>query len=249
MTIGKTVFVFVCVYAPQANLSEFEKDRFYQVLQCAVSKIPASEQLIVCGDWNGHTGSQSTGFEEVHGGQAIGKRNTEGERILEFAFANELVVGNTWFKKKPEHLVTYQSGNAATQIDFILYRRSFRKQVSNVKVILGEECASQHRLLVGDFRVSIPPQPKRKFVPRIKVWKLRDPEKQAELSEVFKAKTLDSELSQTSTVDERWTSLKDKTLAGYKAGVRCFLKPPMEEADLVVEQPGGGSSKGETKVL
>ena len=113
--------------APQANLSEFEKDRFYQILQCVVSKIPASEQRIVCGDWNGHIGSQSTGFEEVHGDQAIGKRNTEGERILEFAFANELVVGNTWFKKKPEHLVTYQSGNAATQIDFILYRRSFRK--------------------------------------------------------------------------------------------------------------------------
>ena len=87
-------------------------------------------------------------------------------------------------------------------------------------------------------------------MPRIKVWKLRDPGKQAELSEVFKAKTLDSDLSQTSTVDERWTSLKDKqTLAGYKAGVRCFLEPPMEEADLVVEQPGGGSSKGETQVF
>ena len=125
MTIGKTVFVFVRVYAPQANLSEFEKDRFCQMLQCAVSKIPASEQLIVCGDWNEHIGSQSTGFEKVHGGQAIGKRNTEGERILEFAFANELVVGNIWFKKKPEHLVTYQSENAATQIDFILYRWSF----------------------------------------------------------------------------------------------------------------------------
>ena len=83
MTIGKTVFVFVCVYAPQANLSEFEKDRFYQMLQCTVAKIPASEQLFVCGDWNGHIGSQSTGFEEVHGGQAIGQRNTEGERVLE----------------------------------------------------------------------------------------------------------------------------------------------------------------------
>ena len=216
MTIGKTVFVFVCVYAPQANLSEFEKDRFYQMLQCTVAKIPSSEQLFVCGDWNGHIGSQSTGFEEVHGGQAIGKRNTEGERVLEFAFANELVVGNTWFKKKPKHLVTYQSGNADTQIDFILYRRSFRKQVSNVKVILGEEIALQHRLLVGDFRVSIPPQPKRKFVPRIKVWKLRDPEKQAELSEVFKAKTQDSEPSQTSSVDVRWTSLKDKLLQATK---------------------------------
>ena len=98
MTIGKTVFVFVCVYAPQANLCEFAKDRFYQMLQCTVAKIPASEQLFVCGDWNGHIGSQSTWFEEVHGGQAIGKRKTDGERVLEFAFANELVVGNTWFK-------------------------------------------------------------------------------------------------------------------------------------------------------
>ena len=85
MTIGKTVFVFVCVYAPQANLSEFEKDRFYQMLQCTVAKIPASEQLFVCSDWYGHIGSQSTGFEEVHGWQAIGKRNTEGERVLERA--------------------------------------------------------------------------------------------------------------------------------------------------------------------
>ena len=67
--------------------------------------------------------------------------------------------------------------------------------MSNVKVILGKECASQHRRLVGDFRVSIPSQPKHKFVPRIRVWKLRDPEKQAELSEVFKAKTLHSELT------------------------------------------------------
>ena len=54
MTIGKTVFV--SVYAPQANLSEAEKDRFYQMLQCNVATIPASEQLIVCGDWNGHIG-------------------------------------------------------------------------------------------------------------------------------------------------------------------------------------------------
>ena len=63
--------------------------------------------------------------------------------------------------------------------------------MSNVKVIFGYDITLQHRLLVGDFRVSIPPQPKRKFVPCIKVWKLRDPEKQAELSEVFKAKTQD----------------------------------------------------------
>ena len=45
---------------------------------------------------------------------------------------------------------------------------------------------------------------------------IRDPEKQAELSEVFKAKTQDNELSQTSSVDVRWTSLKDKLLQATK---------------------------------
>ena len=36
------------------------------------------------------------------------KKNHEGERLLEFAVANELVVGNSWFKKKFENLVIYQ---------------------------------------------------------------------------------------------------------------------------------------------
>ena len=53
-------------------------------------------------------------------------------------------------------------------------------------------------------------------MPRIKVSKLRDPEKQAELSEVFKAKAQDSDLSQASKVDECWTSLKDKLLQATK---------------------------------
>ena len=70
--------------------------------------------------------------------------------------------------------------------------------------------------MIGDFKVSIPPQPKRKFVPRIKVWKLKDPEKRAELSEVFKAKTQGRQLSQTCTVNERWTSLKDNLLQATK---------------------------------
>ena len=64
--------------------------------------VSSSEQLFISGDWNGHIGSHSTAFEDVHGGQALGKKNHEGERLLEFAVANELVVGNSWFKEKFE---------------------------------------------------------------------------------------------------------------------------------------------------
>ena len=123
MVVGSVVFVFVSVYAPQANLSESVKDQFYYALQSTIARVSSSEQLIISGGWNGHIGSHSTAFEDVHGGQALGKRNHEGERLLEFAVANELVVGNSWFKKKFEHLVTYQSGDCKSQIDYIMYEK------------------------------------------------------------------------------------------------------------------------------
>ena len=153
------------VYAPQANLSESVKDQFYYALQSTIARVSSSKQLIISGDWNGHIGSHSTAFEDVHGGQVLGKKNNEGERLLEFAVANELVVGNFWFKKKFE-----QSRDCKTQIDYILYKRSFRKMIFNVKVIVGEECATQHhRLVIGDFKVCTHAHHKRRFVSCTKV--------------------------------------------------------------------------------
>ena len=91
--------------------------------------IPASEFLIPCGDWNGHVGSTGSGYKEVHGGYGYGKPDpdSEGERILEYALAYDLFLGNTYFKKCDSHLITYRSGNTATQIDFMLFRKSLRK--------------------------------------------------------------------------------------------------------------------------
>ena len=43
--------------------------------------------------------------------------DVEGERILEYALAFDLLLGNTCFKKRDSHLITYKSGNAARQID------------------------------------------------------------------------------------------------------------------------------------
>lgn len=54
LVIGKVVFAFISVYAPQVGRAEAEKERFYDQLQSAVAKIPASEVLIPVGDWNGH---------------------------------------------------------------------------------------------------------------------------------------------------------------------------------------------------
>ena len=44
------------MYAPQNGLSDGVKDLFFDQLHAVTARIPASEFLIPCGDWNGHVG-------------------------------------------------------------------------------------------------------------------------------------------------------------------------------------------------
>ena len=81
------------------------------------------------------------GFEE---------RNADGERLLEFCDAVELIVVNTCFKRQKNNLATYVSGSTVNTIDYLLLRRCERQIRKNIKIIAGEECVSQRRLLVGD---------------------------------------------------------------------------------------------------
>ena len=85
----------------------------------------------------------------MHGGMRYGRPepDVEGERILQYSLAFDLLLGNTCLKKCDSHLIMYKLGNIATQIDFIFFRRTMRKLVTDVKVIPGEEIALQHQLL------------------------------------------------------------------------------------------------------
>jgi hypothetical protein len=96
MVIGKSLVSVVSAYAPQAALSgdmvvEDEKDTFWDRLQDVVARVPPGEFIMLGGDLNGHVGSGSDGYEGLHGAFGFGKRNKEGDRILEFCQALDLV--------------------------------------------------------------------------------------------------------------------------------------------------------------
>ncbi|XP_059290453.1 uncharacterized protein LOC132043988 [Lycium ferocissimum] len=113
----------ISAYAPQAGLGEEEKRRFWEDLNEVVGGIPPTEKLFVGGDFNGHIGSISGGYDDVHGGFGFGDRNGGGVALLDFARAFGLVIANSSFPKKDEHLVTFRSSVAKTRIDFLLLRR------------------------------------------------------------------------------------------------------------------------------
>ena len=79
------------------------------------------------------------GFEGIHGGHGFGNCNPEGVRLLDFAAANEFVIGNSFFKKQESHTITYESVDNKSVIDHILFGKKNLKQDSNIKVIPCEE--------------------------------------------------------------------------------------------------------------
>ena len=65
-------------------------------MDSVMSVIPSSEEVVVAGDLNGHVGRDRSGVERWHGGWTIGRRNDEGECVLEMAQAYDLELVNTF---------------------------------------------------------------------------------------------------------------------------------------------------------
>nr|GEW57503.1 craniofacial development protein 2-like [Tanacetum cinerariifolium] len=76
--------------------------------------------MIIAGDLNGHIGANSNRFSSMHEGFGYRVRNEEGITTLEFAVAHDLVVLNSFFKKRDANLITFHSEDHDTKIDYML---------------------------------------------------------------------------------------------------------------------------------
>jgi hypothetical protein len=88
----------------KVGLSDDVKRRFWEDLENMIRGVLSSEKLFIGGDLNGHVGTVRGGFERVHGGFGYVEQNQEGEDILNFAIAYDLMVANTFFRKKKNRI-------------------------------------------------------------------------------------------------------------------------------------------------
>ena len=157
-------------------------------------------------------GESSGGFEDTHGGHGYGIRNSDGVRMLDFCVANRLAIANTFFKKKHSRLITYSSGGAYTQIDFLVVKRSNLRHVKNVNVVRTEECISQHKLLIGDIMLSTKPRKPSRLPPRLKLWRLKDVDIQSSFANDVRLKCQEV----PEGVNDAWNHLKTALLEAAK---------------------------------
>ncbi|XP_071723507.1 uncharacterized protein [Rutidosis leptorrhynchoides] len=109
-----------------------------------------------------------------NGGYGYGSKNREGESILDFVSAYDLVLPNTCFQKWDSHLVTFKNGRNLSQIDFFLVRRRDRRECKDCKVIPSGALTTQHRLLVLDLKIrQLKPKKNGVEKPKIRWWTLK----------------------------------------------------------------------------
>ncbi|EYC10484.1 hypothetical protein Y032_0055g2580 [Ancylostoma ceylanicum] len=118
----------VSVCAPQCGCTEAEKEAFHDELDDVLRSAPEGDYITVAGDFNGHVGQDRKGFERVHGGRVFGRRNQEGERIVELAEAHDLAIATTFFMKRESQKITYCSGGRQSEIDHILKHTKAKRE-------------------------------------------------------------------------------------------------------------------------
>ncbi|KAK2711869.1 hypothetical protein QYM36_012857 [Artemia franciscana] len=145
----------ISTYAPTRDATETTKDDFYGELQQLSSSIAARDYLIVAGDFNARVGPSDQTTRQILGKFGQGHRCENGQRLVNYALMNHLVITNTIFQHKPSHLLTWHSNDGVTkaQIDFILVRQRWRSSVQDSRSYNGADTGSQsgsdHRLVAA----------------------------------------------------------------------------------------------------
>src|SRR6218665_2199492 len=128
------------VYAPTAASTEEDLEDFYNNLTETVEEVPKQEILIVMGDWNAKIGTENSGWEKVMGKFGYGARNERGEKLLEFATDQDLLICNTRFQQKDCRKWTWRSNDQRTKnlIDFIMIDTRWATAVQQCRTFQGQ---------------------------------------------------------------------------------------------------------------
>ena len=146
------------VYAPQQGRPAYEKEEFYRLMQETMDEMKYQQNIIMCRDLNGHIGCNRVGCENIIGAHNIRERNMEGQRILDFATANNLSVMNTYFQHRDSLKWTWYRYNhqmqAYTQRSMIdLSMTKYRTLFLDVKSAPSSSMDAGHRLVMAKIKV------------------------------------------------------------------------------------------------
>ena len=137
--------MFILAYGPGSEKSEEEIDElideFWNELIECVGSFGRNKSVVVLGDLNPRVRNEV--IAGIVGWHGVPGRNESGERRLEICAEQELVVGNSWFKKNDVYKYTWlrmaeKRVLDKALMDYVLLPRRMLGRLLDVKVWRGE---------------------------------------------------------------------------------------------------------------
>ena len=149
--MGRECWAFVSVYGPGCERSEEERDEFWNDLTRCVDGLTTRNYVVVLGDLNARVGDGEV--EGVVGKYGVPGENESGERLLNMCVEQELVIGNSFFKKKEINKYTWirvANGRVIERalMDYVLITKRMVGRLKDVHVFRGVATGMSDHFLV-----------------------------------------------------------------------------------------------------
>lgn len=151
----------VSVYAPTVKAPPSVKQSFISDLQEVVDDVPSTDVLMLLGDFNARVGSGEPEdlWWDVRGKFGLRECNDAGRELLQFCMINHCTILNTVFQKQKRFLGTWThpASKIAHMIDYVIMRSNHRGLCTDVQVMRGAECWSDHQMVRAKLRFAFQP--------------------------------------------------------------------------------------------
>ena len=212
-------FRFIVPYMPTSWHSDALVEGIYDEISKLCAEASARGRMIVVGgDFNAVVGERCHGDpEHTVGDHGLGERNDRGQRLVDWATAENLMILNTKFRKPVEKQWTHQRGGYHRLIDYFLCDKRRWLEVRNIEATLDISVGTDHRCVSLDLRIK-PLQISRRKPQRCKSnqnlrgWKANDEmEYQSQLDTALSSAARENQLLMNS-LEDRCVQIEDLLL-------------------------------------
>ena len=229
---GNRYITIINVYAPTMTYPDQEKEAFYSQLHGIIANVPATDKLVLLGDFNARVGSDYNTWSPALGKFGKGKQNSNGELLTCLCSELELAITNTYFMQPDNHYYswTHPRSKRSHLLDYIIVRRKDLQEVRYTRAMRGPDCHTDHYLVCSSLGLSIKPMyHKQKTLRKRKLntTYLKDEEYREKLAEATTA-ALRTCTNETSSPDEMWAELREAT---FEAAVEVLGYTKRPNAD------------------
>ena len=158
----KNLISIINIYAPTTERVKndmSELDSMYTQLNNVINELKNTTLLFLAGDWNAKVGKSMNSSNTCLGRYSRGRRNNNGQLLIDFCIINDLFITNSAFQHPARHITTWENKRSDpnnqnkmiyiyNQIDYIMCNMNKKNILIDARSYKGSETSSDHRIVI-----------------------------------------------------------------------------------------------------